>query len=153
MKKIPNWCDCELIIQGPANARQEFKKACKGVRGGTQDQMTGEPATELDFNKFIPMPKLKGDGWYTWSCEHWGTKWNASSASWGDDTQSSSRLFFQTAWSPPEPVIAAMSDQFPELTFKLDAAEAGMGYRIWQTWKHGKLVHERDSEYRGTRGG
>lgn len=82
---------------------------------------------EVDFNKLIPMPAvLQGtsegwgpegkyvnedaiketgyNSWYDWSCDKWGTKWNAYSTSIDSAT-----LRFDTAWALPEPVLAELS--------------------------------------------
>src|SRR5690606_22586225 len=40
-----------------------------------------------------------------WRREHWGTKWNASSA----ERPAEDRVRFETAWSCPEPVLVALS--------------------------------------------
>ena len=81
---------------------------------------------ELDFEKIIPMPEelkieasssaslkpaqdenLKKFGfkdWYEWSIAKWGTKWDAYDTNIRKDS-----VFFQTAWSPPVPVIKELS--------------------------------------------
>lgn len=48
--------------------------------------------------------------WYEWSCTHWGTKWNSYDLQEDSDDQ----IRFSTAWSAPEPVIAALAKKYPE---------------------------------------
>jgi hypothetical protein len=53
--------------------------------------------------------------WYDWQCEHWGTKWNAYEASIEDESWDRLLICFDTAWSPPEPVIAALRGKLEEM--------------------------------------
>lgn len=52
--------------------------------------------------------------WYEWSYENWGTKWNAYNC-WTleddsfNDVQDFGDISFQTAWSPPLPVIRELA--------------------------------------------
>jgi hypothetical protein len=56
--------------------------------------------------------------WYDWNCENWGTKWNAYAQSIIEQDDDMLQLRFDTAWSPPTPVIEALRDliekHFPE---------------------------------------
>ena len=56
--------------------------------------------------------------WYDWCCEHWGTKWNAHQYS-----HECGEVWFETAWSHPYPVIAALSRQFPAEVFSVSYAD------------------------------
>ena len=57
--------------------------------------------------------------WYDWSCANWGTKWNADHPRIEDDTIEHGYLeiFFETAWSEPEPIFRKLIEMFPKLTF------------------------------------
>ena len=99
----------------------------------------------IDFNKVIPMPehifrgnlgmaereKYGKDNWY-WSIAHWGTKWN----SYGYDGAYTPQDFdgehieFQTAWSRPESVIAALAAKYPDLSFEHKWADEDFGYNV-----------------------
>ena len=100
----------------------------------------------IDFNKVIPMPehifrgnlgmaereKYGKDNWYDWSIAHWGTKWN----SYGYDGAYTPQDFdgehieFQTAWSRPESVIAALAAKYPDLSFEHKWADEDFGYNV-----------------------
>ena len=57
------------------------------------------------------------DNWYDWRNKHWGTKWDIRGDCGNDivdDDQCT--LIFQTAWSPPQPIVFKLQDMFPELT-------------------------------------
>ena len=85
----------------------------------------------FDFNKIIPMPKEFANeeeyekltmeekilfknkwgeeyGWYEWSVEHWGTKWNSSETYTLNDKE----VVFETAWSMPDPVFKEISKKY-----------------------------------------
>lgn len=49
--------------------------------------------------------------WYSWSISNWGTKWNAYSFEVIDEDEGRFEFRFDTAWSPPEPVFAALADR------------------------------------------
>jgi len=68
--------------------------------------------------------------WYDWSINNWGTKWDAST----NDTDYDDNwlnISFDTAWSPPEPWIQAVSKKYPLLDIQVritEESDAYMGY-------------------------
>jgi hypothetical protein len=92
----------------------------------------------FDFETIIPMPKQVfrgnlssrqqalsgGMNWYDWSVSNWGTKWNSYSFHRLDDG-----IAFDTAWSPPEPVIEKLSEMFPEVHITHEYFDEG-----WNFW-------------------
>lgn len=63
-------------------------------------------------------PRFVGDRpaeyWYEWHLENWGTKWNGYDYSL--DEPGDNGLFvvwFDTAWSAPEPVVRRLAELFP----------------------------------------
>jgi hypothetical protein len=113
---------------------------------------------EFDFNKIIPMPeslritspaqetyldplnkaekktyeenvKMYGHGdWYDWACDKWGTKWNSSSTQIDREEDYCLSFSFNTAWSPPMPILYALSEKYPLLRFDTEHEEGGMGF-------------------------
>lgn len=84
--------------------------------------------SKFDFNGLIPQPegifrgplseedriKSAGLNWYDWNVANWGTKWNAYKVSWIDGLEPDAYEFlvkFETAWSPPRPVLQAIKDK------------------------------------------
>jgi hypothetical protein len=66
--------------------------------------------------------------WYDWNNNNWGTKWDAGEASMNQVSPTEVRYFFETAWSPPIPVIATLSAQYPDLHIELQwEEEQGFG--------------------------
>lgn len=115
------------------------------------------------------MTKLYGSATaYDFHCDKWGTKWNAcegeldsiirrfdkSSPAWGQGISVSPKehscvFRFQTAWSPPAPVILALSLKWPKMKFELDCEEeANMFNPFTATFKDGREVSyvEREPE-------
>jgi hypothetical protein len=134
---MPNWCQNTLSISGNKN---EINKVLELIRGNE---------TAFDLNKVIPMPeefkntaspvpddqkvlqkqlaKKYGSGnWYDWSLNNWGTKWNTNGAEIIDDSGTSVKIYCDTAWSPPVPVVKALSKKFPKIRFVLSYCEPGM---------------------------
>jgi len=62
-------------------------------------------------------------GGYEWRIEHWGTKWNA----YAHEQLSPTVLYFETAWSAPEPVMDALAARFPDVPFMLEYADEDIG--------------------------
>src|SRR5258708_3022547 len=57
--------------------------------------------------------------WYDWSCENWGTKWNARYSELDDAGIAFGYLeiSFQTAWAAPMPVCRQLFELFPQVSF------------------------------------
>jgi len=73
--------------------------------------------------------KLYGvTGWYDWSVQNWGTKWNTYETRWGGvDKDDNEQLFFQTAWSPPEPALQELSVKLNKIV-RLTYMDEGYGF-------------------------
>lgn len=54
----------------------------------------------------------------------WGTKWNACDSSVSEDETEAS---FDTAWSCPKPVLAALSERFPDTEIHVSYADEDLG--------------------------
>ena len=66
--------------------------------------------------------------WYDWNTRYWGVKWDASDSTVEDISPTEKMYRFETAWSPPIPILATLSSQYPELHIELDwEEEQGFG--------------------------
>jgi hypothetical protein len=105
-------------------------------------------------------------GGYEWCCENWGTKWSACRVELQEQNERCVHLAFDTAWTPPIPVIAALHKKFPEATLEIEYFECGVGFcggATWYSkldaedmgheWEAGVPSLEWESKYRGSRGG
>jgi hypothetical protein len=55
---------------------------------------------------------FKVPAWYDWSCENWGTKWNACYAKYS--TKDPERVvWLDTEWSAPVELFEALAKRFP----------------------------------------
>lgn len=62
--------------------------------------------------------------WHDWNVEVWGTKWNSYSCDFQQD-----KIWFDTAWSSPAPVIAEISRQLGEdVVLKVEYADEDIGH-------------------------
>ena len=106
------------------------------------------------------MPEKDGfnQGGYEWCITNWGTKWNARHL---DDYSPNPEelgdnlilVRFDTAWSPPIPVVGKMSEMFPQLEFTLKYFECGMGFQGIFKASKGEVIADKCVEYFGDRGG
>lgn len=77
-------------------------------------------------------------GWYTWRCDHWGTKWTANhvvidrSSQTGHGQEPQATVYCQTACSCPAQIVYALSKKYPELKFILAYADEDLGNNCGQ---------------------
>jgi len=149
---MPNWCHNTLTATGDEELIAELVKKA-------------EKKQPLSFHQFAPQPENPRD-WYGWCLENWGTKWDAS---FGDaptlgishpednaDMDASQGALgmthvpgvviwkFDTAWSPPIPIVKAMSEQFPQLEFVLRYGEPGSNFAGEIKYVDGLLISEEE---------
>lgn len=163
---MPNWCSNDLFITARTKAGIEKLKEFKRI--SNTRQTNEEPL--LDMDVFIPYPekykemdeaarknpKLKGgynSGGYDWCVKNRGTKWNFCETVLCKETEKKLVYSFDTAWSPPIPVIQKMAERFPELRFKLNYYECGSGFKGTLICEKGKTVKNETLNYKGNRGG
>jgi hypothetical protein len=63
--------------------------------------------------------------WYTWSIEHWGTKWGAYDYEQREALPGSFRFKFEAAWSFPEPIFRKLAEMYPTLVFRIASFDEG----------------------------
>ncbi|MEE0993085.1 MAG: hypothetical protein UH542_08915 [Bacteroidales bacterium] len=107
-----------------------------------------EKEWELGKKALINLVKYGAQDWYDWSCEHWGTKWNAYNSKYlGACSSEGSDIVFLTAWAEPEPVILELSKQYPDIvithSFANEDIGAGCGQRVYSK---GAFVYEQIPE-------
>ena len=152
---MPNWCFNTVSVvtcNDTALAKNQLNKLQEECFIDDKKEELPEYLTkEFDFNKIIPMPeslhitspaqneaeksayeenvKMYGHGnWYDWACDKWGTKWNACDAFINDIQDDYFEFAFSTAWSPPIPILYALSEKYPLLRFDTEYEEEGVGF-------------------------
>ena len=134
---MPNYCYSRLKM--PGVEKEKLQEILDYIK--SDDHI-------FDFNKVIPMPDhvFKGDlgpqvnlfsedNWYGWSCNNWGTKWNACYSRVDGDS-----IYFWTAWSPCLPVVKELSRIFPDVPFVLSFVDEGGGFSGKENYYGGEIV-------------
>ena len=161
---MPNWCECSLTIKGEAKELKRFKNFAK------------EGRRILSFNRFVPYPedfrrrdeeaieinkkiaegnlsaglRIKdgfNSGGYEWCIANWGIKWDTDDNVSVEHDDKSLIYQFDTAWSPPIPVVREMSIKFPLFTFALKYHEPGMQFKGKYKVKAGEVLSKTYTEY------
>lgn len=157
---MPNWCSNVLEVTGPKEVLQNFKKRFKGKKviwpdpliygWQTKEEFEAEKKRReaepevFCFNALYPVPEeviQKGfnDAGYDWCVSNWGTKWDAD-ITLQEETEEKLVFMFDTAWAPPIGFIGKVSIDFPELTFRLDYFEPGVGFEGYMVIKNGECI-------------
>jgi hypothetical protein len=63
--------------------------------------------------------------WYDWSIVNWGTKWNSSDLRIVKETERELVFWFETASTPPRPVLDKLVDMWPQLQFEFIGHDEG----------------------------
>ena len=162
---MPNWCFNKITIRAGKETRDNIANFLKGDQyfrpwnyeeGKQHDVLVAQP-TLFAFHNVIPqpdyileetdprrktnVPKDSEDGWYNWRVNNWGTKWEVSEVAMYE-SKVALTYEFDTAWSPPEPVIAKLSELFPNAYITLFFDEPGMAFRGSISYKEGGVVRE-----------
>jgi hypothetical protein len=129
---MPNWCENRLQVVGERKELDTFLAEC--FSKDKYDRKT------LDFEKIIPLGE-PGDDRYGKYCDRWGTKWNVSDCDIDDDGGSIT-VWFETAWSPPIPIMEALTKKYPALSFTLEYSEGGVGFRGVFEGQNGEVIKD-----------
>lgn len=82
--------------------------------------------------------------WYDWCISNWGTKWNAYGYS--EDTigyHDGDRLYFQTAWSAPHPILEKLTQMFPDIKLEHEWADEDIGQNCGRhSYQNGERIEE-----------
>jgi hypothetical protein len=138
---MPNWCSNHIAVRGSNQA--EIQRLAKALSEGefchaviptpkdltdTVSGFVGEDqraAHEAQMDRNVALYGYKD--WYAFQTANWGTKWDVScdSVEIDDDGLGFSGVF-ESAWSPPMGIAAALVEQGYEVT--LYYYEPGMGF-------------------------
>jgi hypothetical protein len=176
---MPNWCENDLTITGPEKDVYAFFDEAHGKEEDGEpllldfNKFVPQPGTitrdliqhPLFSNRAADRPD--DELWYYWRLQHWGTKWQPDSFQVDCMEMSEGRLVaiptwnseakvmvtFDTAWSPPLPVVLAMSKKFPTLEFELRYFEGGCCFNGLFVCEGGEVKVDKVGDYFGNRGG
>jgi hypothetical protein len=94
----------------------------------------------LDFEKIVPLGEPNED-WYEQHWNEWGTKWNAVDCII-EDYDEYIIVWFETAWSPPIPIMKALTKQHKGLSFHMEYNEGGVGFRGVFESQDGEVIRD-----------
>ena len=172
---MPNWVYNNLSIEGTEEAIAKVKAQLNKPivkQYGEDKEATTYSNPIFSFWNILPPPEDKLDeyfgthgfadgkkqgeseyNWYNFNNAKWGTKWDVAISDdekWGETEitgESATHISyrFNTAWSPPLPVIEELSVQHPELTITLEyEEEQGWGGEIVWTEEGSSIINEYD---------
>jgi len=78
------------------------------------------------FQMLRPRPADQEENWYSWNCENWGTKWDASVYDFDRVDDNTIKINFDTAWGP----CIALYENLDSEGYEVDAFyhEEGMAF-------------------------
>ena len=112
---MPNWCNNTIEIHAEKEMIDAFESYLSENDGKDW------------FTFFKPLPEnLKDDGWYEWSIENWGCKWNCDAQDWQRVDENTITFWFDSPWGPPITLYETMS----EMEYQINASyhEEGMAF-------------------------
>jgi len=149
--------DCDSVLPYPTEYKELDRFAEEWAQ--THCDETGWRLKPEYEGKNLQRPKDGfNSGGYEWKSTQWGTKWGTYDGVGitivplkGGKIKA--LLGFQSAWAPPTPVLHALAAVYPQLTFRAESFEMGMGYRLLNKWEGGEQTAKCEFAYRGRRGG
>ena len=98
-----------------------------------------EKYEEMAKKYLMNIAKYDYPNWYSWHIAKWGTKWN-SIEGYGTQRREDDTIYFETANGFCEPIIEALSKQYPDVEFIYEAADEDIGSNtIKGTYKNGEF--------------
>lgn len=130
----------------------EFIIIESGIPDGWEKEYVDPYRVMIDFEKIVPPPedpaykdmpnqdvaRSNPNWWYTWNHDHWGTKWNAYETRQKDDNV----IYFETAWSPPIPVIIELAKKYPDVEFILEYIDEGWFFAGSTTFRNDEILEK-----------
>lgn len=112
---------------------------------GKETEKVGLDNFMEDFHNAL----AKDESWYWWNVRNWGTKWDVAVS---DDNKypettlevnpDGSLLYrFETAWSPVEQIVMALSEMYPSLEFDYEYEEE-QGWGGSMTIQNGEILSQ-----------
>ena len=100
---------------------------------------SGESLMQLGRQALLNVVLFGAADWYDWRCMNWGTKWNAYEFSDFDEEDGS--FSFETAWSAPHPILARLSEMYPDVCIEHFWADEDIGNNCgWAEYENGQRV-------------
>lgn len=156
---MPNHCENKLTVTADKEVIDTI--VAKHIN---EVEESGFEGVQLDFGTIIPYPAecreadravqeesgikqaFSKEG-YTWCVQNWGTKWNSYSVGVARRDDNTLLVDFDTAWSPPLPIIGELGAMYPTARFELEYREEGMCFEGGFICDKGKVVESWSGEF------
>jgi len=112
------------------------------------DRFNDRQMREFNYNAPPTIHDGYNRGGHEWCINNWGTKWGFCEAQILDRSPTSIDYSFETAWSPPLPLIKRLGKMFPRLHIVLNYEETGCGFQGELGIEAGKVYMDDSHEYR-----
>jgi len=169
---MPDWCANTLVVSGKPEDVGRFRSESDPISAGRFVPMPHDlrgiiPGVgKIDGKKCYQWREVDGvkvplsveeihrltdtygaANWYDWSILHWGTKWEFDEVKVGEAMDRKVVYTFLTAWSPPMPVVEAMSKKYLSLSFRLRYAAPDCDFKGSFWCKSGKITRDKRVPY------
>lgn len=132
-----------------------FSSFYDALPDGQDHALTLEELIEIGNTYLSNLKEYQAMDWYDWSVDHWGTKWDLDKDSVTVKLieTHAAILVFDTAWSPPIPVIVRMGQLCPEYRLRLTWHECGVELqgRLDVCGETAEAIHHDYQRWRETR--
>ena len=126
---MPNWCNNNIEIEGPAEKIKALFDAATAEGSGLLNAMLPMPEELKDTVK-----GSNGDAvnWYDWAVSNWGTKWDVDTEGleFIDNGQGRAMItgYFDSAWAPPIEAYNRFLESNEDCSVTASYYECGMGF-------------------------
>lgn len=126
---MPNWCNNNVEITGPAKTINAIWTAATAEGSGLLDAMVPMPEELKDTVK-----GSNGDAvnWYDWAVSNWGTKWDVDTEGleYVDNKDGTATIsgYFDSAWAPPIGAYNRFLEANEECSIQASYYEGGMDF-------------------------
>ena len=110
----PDWANTPLLTS-------DNHYGTKYGNDGELPQYVDDPWKRLVFKS----TGITDQRWYDWRVQNWDTKWDAYDVEVVDPDPENMEIQFNTAWSPPETICAALREQYPDIAISWFYDEPG----------------------------
>jgi hypothetical protein len=159
---MPNWCENNMYVYGNSADVAEYANKVKEALGNDksilesmypmpqdiiryEERKAKVPYDSKEYKEHINAIEHQCETFhgvpnaFEWRCQKWGSKWGDCETDVAFE-ETSGRIFFTSAWSPPLPGMLHISKEFPNLTFVLCYEESGMDFWGVVGFSNGKII-------------
>ena len=127
---MPNHCYNKIIIYGDEASKIASELKSEDTVFDFSKILTEPNYEEIEvkptFSKEDEKDDFRMPKWWDWRIQNWGTKSNSYDDHVDTVDDETVEYEFSTAWSPPEPVIAKLREQYPDVSITAFYDEPGM---------------------------